>query len=649
MKVVFVELTVFANVLPLASGYMEAYCRKDPALAGTVTFDKISMPISAPYDDILNVIENSDGHVYAFSCYVWNTGRVRRLVDALSTSRPNAYIILGGPQVMHQGTRYLQPERENVFLCNGEGERTFYYFIRTLLTGSRDFANIKNLSFYCGRELITTAPEPRIADLSDLPSPFLEGIFESYKYTWMAFETNRGCPFKCNYCYWGAAIGKKVYKFDAERLQREIEWITQSGCVYLFIADANWGMLQRDVVLSHQLAESQKRNGAPMSVYFCGSKNTPERVAEITKIFHDAGMITTQSVALQTISQEALASVNRENVKTSAYTALQSELNRQGISSFVEMIWPLPGETLGSFQNGLAKLCELDVDAIVVYPLILMNNVELSERRIELGLGTIIDPDPDSEAEFVVRTAQVSENLYQEGHRYAYAVTGLYTLRGLWCLSRYLNSHGILSFADLFRSFVDFCRTRPSHPYTAFCENSIATTEFARFQNIGSLLHRILHTERGQFDGLLMQFVERQKFFAEPAAQFLFEVDLVNRPYVYSNTRIASGPAQFAQLQLIEVRSDSCTIDVPREHIALFREYMGLPTGEGQATRFDVRYRGAQLPFMPSKSLEEHYSYCQDMLHRIRVLLPIWQECGFSISHMEATMTSAIPWDDFSW
>ena len=71
-------------------------------------------------------------------------------------------------------------------------------------------------------ELVTTEQEPRITDLSEVPSPFLEGIFEKNKYTWMVFETNRGCPFKCNYCYWGAAIGAKVFKYDNERLQREI-------------------------------------------------------------------------------------------------------------------------------------------------------------------------------------------------------------------------------------------------------------------------------------------------------------------------------------------------------------------------------------------------------------------------------------------
>ena len=42
-KVTFIELAVLPGVVPLASGYMEAVCRKDPALAASSNFEKISL------------------------------------------------------------------------------------------------------------------------------------------------------------------------------------------------------------------------------------------------------------------------------------------------------------------------------------------------------------------------------------------------------------------------------------------------------------------------------------------------------------------------------------------------------------------------------------------------------------------------------
>src|SRR5438067_10357075 len=102
MKVTFLELPVFAGVVPLASGYMEAYCRKDPSIDAAFSFEKLSWPVTTPFADILTVLERSDADVYAFGCYVWNTGLVRRLAGALMSTKPRALFVLGGPQVMHQ-------------------------------------------------------------------------------------------------------------------------------------------------------------------------------------------------------------------------------------------------------------------------------------------------------------------------------------------------------------------------------------------------------------------------------------------------------------------------------------------------------------------------------------------------------------------
>ena len=102
-KVVFTELTVFSGVLPLASGYMEACCRNDPLLTASFEFEKFR-PVKTPFADLIGLLEDRRADVYAFSSYVWNTGMVRRLVEALLASRPEVHVVLGGPQVMHQAS-----------------------------------------------------------------------------------------------------------------------------------------------------------------------------------------------------------------------------------------------------------------------------------------------------------------------------------------------------------------------------------------------------------------------------------------------------------------------------------------------------------------------------------------------------------------
>ena len=625
-RVALVELPVFSGVVPLVSGYMEAVCRKDPILNASYSFEKLSLPVRTPFEDVLARLEEGKASVYAFSCYVWNSGLVRRLLSALLDARPDAQFILGGPQVMRQASAYLSPQHENVVVCNGEGERTFANYLRALLVPGGDLFGVHGLSFYRNGSLFTTEPEARISDLSEIPSPFLEGIFDKDRYTWMLIETNRGCPFKCNYCFWGAATGAKVFRYDDERVKRELTWISQSGCWYLFIADANWGMLKRDVDLSRLIADGRAQFGAPISVYFCSSKNTPDRVAEITRIFDESGLISCHSVALQTMSQQALKAVNRENIRTSAYTSLQTSLNEQGISSFVEMIWPLPGETLESFRRGLANLCELGADSFIVYPLLLMNNVELAAKREEYGLVTIHDPDPNSEAEIVIQTKDVDSSAYRDGMRYVYSVYSLHALRGLWCLSRYLNSEQILSYDQLFQRFVEFGLSHPDNPWTRFCEESIRRLETAAFSNIGELVHLILHAERKAFDELLADFVTSQDFWKDPVAQLLFEVDLVNRPYIYKNTPITQRPFAFRRLRVCAT-SEGYSVGMPANLDVKVGAYLRL-SDEEPYREFEVRHRRGQLPFMPRKPKHELFLYCQDSVQRMSALAAVWKQAS---------------------
>lgn len=630
-RVTFVELPVFSGVLPLASGYMEAYCRRDPRLADAFAFEKISLSVKTPFEQVVSRVEQAAADVYAFSCYVWNTGMVRRLVDHVLTTDPRRYVILGGPQVMHQADQYLRPDRENVLICNGEGERTFAGFLGALLSPSVDFSSVKGLSFRRDGELITTEHERRIEDLSEIPSPFLDGVFETHEHTWMVVETNRGCPFKCNYCFWGAATGARVHKYEDERLQREFEWISRSGCVYLFIADANWGILKRDVDLTRHIVDCQRRFGSPMWVMFCASKNNPERAAEISGILQEAGLIVTQSVALQTMSDEALKRVDRKNIKTSAYVQMQRTLNDQGIASYMEIIWPLPGETLASFEEGIGRLCTLGADCFIVYPLLLMNNVELAKKRQEYGLVTIHDPDPNSEAELVVATEQVSLADYENGARYCNAVSALYSLRGLRTLARHLNGSGLLRYADLFRRFVAFWQTMPDHPWSRFCEGSIRAIENAEFSNQGELAHRILHAEREAFDEIVEAFVSQQPFWSDPLCRFFFEVDLINRPYVYANTPILPKRSRFAYLS-VAAQPDGYAVEVPPEYRRHLAGEVELDAGAETVGGLEVIHRRTQLPFMPHKPLHDNLMYCNGVVHRPRTLMPVWRGARVAVA-----------------
>src|ERR1700757_2986042 len=131
-KVTLVELSVYDSILPLVSGYLQAYAGTDSAVASEYAFEKYTAHAKDPIDAITGDVLSTEADVYAFSCYAWNMGRMRSLVKQVRKHDPHAHIILGGPQVMNHGQKYLNTQDERVALCNGEGEVTFTEYLREL-------------------------------------------------------------------------------------------------------------------------------------------------------------------------------------------------------------------------------------------------------------------------------------------------------------------------------------------------------------------------------------------------------------------------------------------------------------------------------------------------------------------------------------
>jgi radical SAM superfamily enzyme YgiQ (UPF0313 family) len=629
-RVALFEFPVFTGAIPLASGHLEARARLNPNIEEQFEFEKISIQVGTP--NIEKIVATTDADVLGFSCYVWNTGLVKRLLPSLLARRPRPWIVLGGPQVINKAARYLDPAYENLMICNGEGEQTFANVLEQLGSPQPDFTKVNGLSFYRDNALITTPKQERIHNLEETPSPYLSNYFNPEKgYAWALLETNRGCPFTCTYCFWGAATNAKVHTFDMERIRGEITWISEKRVPFLFIADANFGMLARDQEITDHIVQCRKKNGYPVTVYFSSSKNTPERVTEIIRKFETAGVLATQPISLQTLNPEVLKNVRRNNIKPSTYTDLQRAINERGLSSFIEIIWPLPGETLKSFKENLGNLCANEADSFEIYPLLIINNVELERQQTEFGLVTMADPNPDSEAQIVVSTKDVNNVEYREGLRFARHLHSLYGLRGLRHVGRYLDSNGKMQFVDLISAFSEFCKQAKENRYADYVEQSVLSLSHYRFSDNGAVVHLILHSDREEFDRFLLEFVRTLPWWAESEVRFLFELDLLNRPHVYLNTPILNNK-NLELIRILSVEKHGYTVELPSAHVELARKFLELDFGEGR-TYARINYHTNQWPYMPKRPQEVTYSYCQDRAHKIRNILPIW-----TISHQHQSI-----------
>jgi hypothetical protein len=470
---------------------------------------------------------------------------------------------------------------------------------------------------------VVTERAPRLDGLDEIPSPFLGGLF-GRGYTMAIYETNRGCPFSCGFCYWGAATNSKVFRFSEERVKEELTWLSRNGCVFIYLADANWGIFPRDVELTRHIAGCAREYGLPNVAYYSAAKNKPERVTEITGIFAGAGVVTSQPVSLQTLNQDTVKLIGRSNIKLEAYAQVQERMREQDISSFTELIWPLPGEMLESLRSGVDQLCAAEAGTIVIYPQLLLNNTALAARRHELGLVTRSVDDGVGEVEIVVSTGQVTPRQFEEGMRFFYALHLLHNTRTLSLLTRWLVRQGRSSYSRVFADFAEFGTGYPASPAMRFIEESISTNDMYDVFNYGKAVHVAMHTERDSFETLVHRFVASQPWWSEPDARALYEVDLLNRPYVYSSTPVEPKAYPFEFLKVAAVEGRSYVVELSERTLSLLEEVGGGVPGGGTTPVVRVSHDRLQYPYMRSQSLDHNAGYCHGMILRVQNITPTW-------------------------
>jgi tRNA A37 methylthiotransferase MiaB len=622
-KVLLVELSVFERMTPLASGYIQAYAMTDPLIRSEYRFERYTDVARASRTDVIRDLVGFAADVYAFSCYVWNMGLVRSVVDAIRQARPHAQIILGGPQVMSQAHRYLSRSDERTAICNGEGEITFSNYLLALTDSGSRLSDVNGLSFYRDGELVTTPKQPRNNNLDDLPSPYLTGIFDS-GYSIAILETNRGCPYHCGFCFWGAATNDRVHRFDEQRVRDEIRWIAKSDILFLFIADANFGMLGRDVDIARHITDCANDHGAPNVVYFSAAKNKPHAVTKITTIFQEANLISSQPVSLQTLEPNSLNLISRSNIKLSAFAAIQEDLREKRISSYIELIWPLPGETLDSFRRGIGTLCDNEAQTVIAYPHLFLNNTPIFHNAESMGIKTRSAGGDAAEASVVVATREVTEDEFAEGMYFFYAFHALHNTRSLRTVSRYLVKQPGIQYQDIFAAFAQYLRRqREDDPILSYIERSISDADYYDVNNYGLFIHSVLHEYRELFVDHVRRFTQGQDWWDDGRVRALFEVDAVNRPYIYSNTPMDGHTEGFQALRFLGRGPRSYTVQVPEEYLQDVADAVQIQTMSADGT-FTVEHKRMQYPFMPTQSRDHSGSYCHGMIEKVGNITPFW-------------------------
>jgi radical SAM superfamily enzyme YgiQ (UPF0313 family) len=405
--------------MPLAMGYLKAVALSDEIIRNEVDIRIFSfrggestttMARALYYDERPDIV--------AFSVFGWNFQPFGTLAEAFRHINPDGWVIFGGTHVAHQGKRVFGVFPQVDVVANGEGEFIFRDLLHAYLAGKsrHDLGSVEGISFKSpDGEVTTTADRKRIDDLDVIPSPFLTKAISLHnaegrlQYELVLMETNRGCPYKCSFCYWGGAIGQKVRSFSRDRLREELDMIGFHKYPHLILCDANVGMLAADQEFIEDLIAVRERYGFPRQLDCSWAKNKSKVFYNIVRRMKQTGFRTSFTIALQTLNDDALESMHRKNMKLNEWENLVSWINKQGLDCYAELIWGAPGDTPETFLEGYDRVARR-VSCITTYPMLLLPNTEYANNRKKYGINTIRHVTYDFEYVLSHQTMSIQDN-----------------------------------------------------------------------------------------------------------------------------------------------------------------------------------------------------------------------------------------------
>lgn len=387
------------DVIPYQYGLMRAYMQQYTRFPEHYHFLE---PCFRPASVEETARHCAGADLIGYSVYIWNQEFNLAVSRRIRQLNPGAINCFGGPQVPVEAEDFLRKNPWVDIACYSEIEQSFLSVAENL--DSLDWSQCPGCSWLDleGKYQQTPASFLSSNALAACRSPYHSGILDFLltKYPqshWlMPLETNRGCPFKCAYCGWGAShLTGGMRCFSMERTKADLEWAGVQRIEQVLVCDANFGLLPRDHEIVDYAVDVSGRTDAFNAFAVQTACEISERVYQIHEKLCEHNISSGATVGVQSRSENVLDLCGRRFVPQNELKEILNQYARRGIETYCDIIFGLPGETYDSFASGIAELIAAgQYNNLFAYPFIplvntVMNTKDFQERH---GLKTVLQP-----------------------------------------------------------------------------------------------------------------------------------------------------------------------------------------------------------------------------------------------------------------
>lgn len=390
--------------------------------------------------------------VLGCSVYLWNFALFRELAARVKTLLPEVILLWGGPEVTGRGETLLKECGDIDYLMLGEGEAVFPQLLESLRTGGScripGVAGRENGEVYAA-----VATEPLA--MGTLPSPYRQmagwaDLAElDLSHRMIYYETSRGCPFHCSFCFSG---GDRPRYRPMEQVEEDLLHLLSLGVKQVKFLDRTFNFpAERSRRLVQFLLEHYQP-GINFHMEIAPQLLDEDFLVLLSK--SPRGYLQMEA-GIQTLYPPALKAINRTMHWETVQKCLRSIIEQDNCHVHVDLIAGLPTEGLAEFAKSFNGVYSLFAHQIQLGFLKVLPGSRLDRERETWGLVFAVEAPYE-----ILSTPQMTEEEVQVLHRVDKVVDCFFNSNRFRETFRYLLQH--IEGFDPFDFFLRFGKFLPA-------------------------------------------------------------------------------------------------------------------------------------------------------------------------------------------
>ena len=310
----------------------------------------------------------------AFSCYIWNIGRVLELAERLK--KEGVIIALGGPEVSYRQRDILEKYPFVDFVLSGEGEGIFPKLVSAISQCKEP--DIKGVS--CRKNSETIISYGEFIDFENTVSPYCQEYFEVLGNRIAYIESSRGCPFSCAFCLSGRC--GKVRYIPLERVKGEMLQLCEMGAKTIKFVDRTFNCNPRRAIEILRFIKDEYGKTIADDVCFHFEIAADILTEELFEVIGQLPVGAVQfEVGIQSFNEKTLNKINRKTNVDLVESNVKRLLSFGNCHVHIDLIAGLPFEGYQSFIEGFNRAYSIGANMLQLGFLKILHGSPMGEDK----------------------------------------------------------------------------------------------------------------------------------------------------------------------------------------------------------------------------------------------------------------------------